>query len=80
MFFSSNIKFLRKRMGRTQDDVAFSLGTKRSTLSGYENSIAEPGMEALVGFSAYFNVAIDTLVKVDLTQLPESQLRQLERL
>jgi len=79
MFFSSNIKLLRKRMGRTQDDVAFSLGTKRSTLSGYENNIAEPGMEALVGFSGYFNVAIDTLVKVDLANLPESQLRQLER-
>lgn len=79
MFFSSNIKFLRKRMGRTQDDVAFSLGTKRSTLSGYENNIAEPGIEALVAFSGYFNVAIDTLVKVDLTKLPESQLRQLEK-
>jgi transcriptional regulator with XRE-family HTH domain len=78
MFFSSNIKFLRKRMGRTQDDVAFSLGMKRSTLSGYENRIAEPGMQALVSFSGYFNVAIDTLVKVDLTKLPESQLRQLE--
>lgn len=66
-------------MGRTQDDVAFSLGTKRSTLSGYENNIAEPGIEALVAFSGYFNVAIDTLVKVDLTKLPESQLRQLEK-
>ena len=79
MFFSSNTKFLRRRMGRTQDDVAFSLGMKRSTLSGYENNISEPGMEALVAFSGYFNVAIDTLVKVDLTKLPESQLRQLEK-
>lgn len=66
-------------MGRTQDDVAFSLGMKRSTLSGYENNVAEPGMEALVAFSGYFNVAIDTLVKVDLSKLPESQMRQLEK-
>lgn len=66
-------------MGRTQDDVAFSLNMKRSTLSGYENNVAEPGIEALVAFSKYFNVAIDTLVKVDLSKLPESQLRQLER-
>jgi transcriptional regulator with XRE-family HTH domain len=65
-------------MGRTQDDVAVALGMKRSTLSGYENAIAQPGMEALVSFSNYFRVAIDTLVKVDLTKLPESQLRQLE--
>jgi len=79
MFFPSNIKFFRKRMGRTQDDVAVALGMKRSTLSGYENAIAQPGMEALVSFSNYFRVAIDTLVKVDLSKLPESQLRQLEK-
>ncbi len=66
-------------MGRTQDDVAVALGMKRSTLSGYENAIAQPGIEALVSFSNYFRVAIDTLVKVDLTKLPESQLRQLEK-
>ena len=79
MYFSSNIKFLRKRAGRTQDDVAVALGMKRSTLSGYENTVAQPGLEALINFSKYYNVAIDTLVKVDLVKLPESQLRQLEK-
>ncbi len=79
MFFNSNIKFLRKRRERTQDDVAVSLGMKRSTLSGYENMVAQPPIETLVAFSNYFNIAIDTLVKVDLSGLPESQLRQLEK-
>ncbi len=79
MYFSSNIKLLRKRLGRTQDDVAFSLEMKRSTLSGYENGIAEPGMEALVAFSRYFKISIDTLVKEDLSRLAESELSQLER-
>ncbi len=79
MFFSSNIKFLRKRRGRTQDDVAAALGMKRSTLSGYENNIAQPGFGALVAFSNYFNTAIDTLIRVDLASIAESQVRQLER-
>ena len=79
MFFSSNIKFLRRRRGFTQDDVAESLNMKRSTLSGYENGIAQPGFEALITMSKYFNVAIDTLIKADLSSLPESQVRQLER-
>lgn len=79
MFFSSNIKFLRKRRGRTQDDVAAALGMKRSTLSGYENNIAQPGFETLITFSNYFNVAIDTLIKADLAGISESHLRQLER-
>lgn len=77
--FSSNIKLLRKRRGRTQDEVAFLLGMKRPTLSGYENNVASPGLEVLSQFSKYFNVSIDTLIKVDLSSLPESQLSQLER-
>jgi len=79
MYFSSNIKLLRKRLGRTQDDIAFSLEMKRSTLSGYENGIAEPGLEALAAFSRFFKISIDTLVKVDLSKLAESELSQLER-
>ena len=79
MYFSSNIKVMRKRRGCTQDEAAVSMDMKRSTLSGYENSIAQPGMEALIRFSSYFNIAIDTLIKVDLSKIPESQLRQIER-
>ncbi|RUA24151.1 MAG: DNA-binding protein [Bacteroidetes bacterium] len=78
-YFSSNIKHLRKRKGRTQDDVAFALNMKRSTLSGYENEVAKPSVEVLTAFSDYFGVAIDTLIKVDLRSLPESQISQLER-
>jgi transcriptional regulator with XRE-family HTH domain len=66
-------------MSRTQEDVSMALGMKRSTLSGYENAVAQPGMEALVSFSNYYRIAIDTLVRVDLSKLPESQLRQLEK-
>ncbi len=77
--FSTNIKLLRKRKGRTQDDIAFALNMKRSTLSGYENQIAQPGINVLIAFSDYFNIAIDTLLKVNLEELRESQLSQIEK-
>jgi len=79
MYFSNNIKLLRKRRGRTQDEMAFTLKMKRPTLSGYENGVATPNLTALMQFSEYFGIAIDTLVKVDLSTLSESQLTQLER-
>jgi len=79
MYFSTNIKLLRKRRSKTQDDVAFALGMKRSTLSGYENEISEPNIDALMALSKYFNVAIDTLIKVDLSKIGDIQLNQLER-
>jgi len=79
MYFATNIKLLRKRRDRTQDDVAVALNLKRSTLSGYENGVAQPGIEVLVAFSGYFNMSIDTLLKIDITKLSESQLGELER-
>ncbi|MEX0981796.1 MAG: LexA family transcriptional regulator [Bacteroidales bacterium] len=78
MYFHSNIKLLRKRKNKTQDDLAAILHMKRSTLSGYENQVAEPGIEVLLEFSRYFNMAVDTLIKTDLSKLSESQLHQLE--
>ncbi len=77
--FASNIKLLRKRRGRTQDDVAFALDMKRSTLSGYENEVAQPGIEALLQRSNYYGVSVDTLLKIDLSGLRESELSQLEK-
>lgn len=77
--FSSNIKLLRKRKRSTQEDVSHALQMKRSTLSGYENEVAQPNMTALVAFSEFYNVSVDTLIRIDLGSLPESQLNQLER-
>ncbi len=78
MYFNSNIKLLRKRKGRTQDEAAEELAMKRSTLSGYENRVAQPGLDTLLMFADYYRLAVDTLLKVDLSRLSETQLRQLE--
>lgn len=77
--FASNIKLLRKRRGRTQEEAAFAMEMKRSTLSGYENQVAQPGIEALLILSKYYGIAIDTLLKINLSALSESELGQLER-
>ncbi len=79
MFFSTNVKLLRNRRQRTQDEVAHALGMKRSTLSGYENEVAKPGVEVLLQFSDYYGISIDTLIRVDLSTLSENMLSQIER-
>ena len=79
MYFSTNIRMLRNRKNRTQEIVASELGYSRSTLNSYENgSVVNPTLEALVNFSMYFKISIDTLVKVDMCKLSELQLRELE--
>jgi transcriptional regulator with XRE-family HTH domain len=80
MFFNNNIKILRNRRKRTQDVVATELSMSRSTLNSYENgSIRNPTLDALMMFSKYFRLSIDTMVKVDLSKLSEFQLSELEK-
>jgi len=77
-YFSSNIKLLRSRKKRTQNDVAVSLGIKRTTVNALENSISQPTVIHLQSFSNYFGIAIDTLINIDLSQLSESQFTDLQ--
>src|SRR6185436_2695770 len=80
MYFNHNIKLLRTRRNLTQDMVATEMGFSRSTLNSYENgSIKNPTLDALLAFSKYFKVSIDTLVKMDMSKLSQFQLMDLER-
>lgn len=78
MYFAENLKLLRKRKGRTQDEVAINLNMKRSTLSGYENGIAQPNMDALIAFSSFYKISIDSLIKQDFSKLSERQILEME--
>jgi DNA-binding XRE family transcriptional regulator len=80
MNLSTNLRFLRNRRRRTQDVVATELGITRSTLNNYESGVVvNPTLDLLVRFSKYFRVSIDTLVKIDISKLGESQVSELER-
>ena len=77
-YFSSNIKLLRTRKKRTQNELAEVLNLKRTTVNALENSISQPTVPHLQIFSKYFGIAIDTLINVDLSQLSESQFTDLQ--
>ncbi len=77
-FFGSNIKLLRTRKGRTQNDLAVALEIKRTTVNALENSISQPTVPLLQAFSKYFGIAIDTLINIDLNRLSESQFTDLQ--
>ncbi|MCY1721337.1 LexA family transcriptional regulator [Prolixibacteraceae bacterium Z1-6] len=77
-YFSSNIKLLRNRKKRTQNDVAVALDIKRTTVNALENTISQPTVNHLQSFSKYFGIAIDTLINIDLSQLSESQFTDIQ--
>lgn len=78
MFLSENLKFLRKRRKLTQQELADRLTTRRSSINNYENGTTVPPMNVLIGLSDLFHLSIDTLVRINLSGLRESQLYIIE--
>ena len=79
MYLKENLKLLRKRRKRSQEDVAKSLLLTRSAYNSYENGVAEPGIQILIRLSEFFQINIDKLIRIDLNQVGEMQLSQLEK-
>ncbi len=78
MFLSENIKFLRKRRKLTQNDLAETLGTKRSSINNYESGTAVPPLSVLISLSDLFHLSVDTLIRINLSGLRESQMYVIE--
>lgn len=79
IFFGNNVKFLRIRQKRTQENLAENLSMTRSKLNCIETGQTKsPSVEDLLKFSAHFKMSLDTLIKIDLSKLGELKLRELE--
>ncbi len=78
-YFAQNIKLLRKRKKRSQEEVSQALEISRSAYNSYENGGIEPNFSTLLNISSYFSISLDKLVKVDLSNIGEMALSQLEK-
>ncbi|MDB5261810.1 MAG: transcriptional regulator [Adhaeribacter sp.] len=64
----NNLKFLRKKNGLTQAQLAEKLNIKRSLVGAYEEGRAEPRLSTLVNISRLFEVSLDQLVTLELSK------------
>lgn len=66
---SRNLKYLRKREGYRQEDMARLLGYRdKSSYCLIEGGGTKPSIENLVNISEYFGVTVDDLLKKDLQE------------
>ncbi len=68
---SSNIKYLRKLNGLTQEQFAQKIEIKRSLLGAYEEARANPNLTNLENMAAAFGISVDNLLKNDFKKLRE---------
>jgi len=76
---SSNIKFLRKKKGLTQQQFADQVGIKRSLVGAYEEERAEPKYDLLKTIASFFEISIDDFIKETINEkwapAPKGNLR-----
>ncbi len=73
---AENIKFFRKHLGMTQEQLAQKLQIKRSLLGAYEEGRADPRLSNLQKMARLFEVSVDNLIGRDCSRMRPSELRQ----
>ncbi len=71
---SENIKYLRKRLGLTQEQFAERIGIKRSLVGAYEEGRADPRISNLINMAEVFGTSVDIMINKEVAKLSESEL------
>ena len=67
-FLGKNLRYLRKQSARTQSEIASLIQKGQTTVGNWENGISEPSLNELLIISNYFDIPLDTLLKIDLAE------------
>lgn len=67
MALAQNIRYLRKKMGLSQEDLAQKFGYKSyTTIQKWESGVSEPPFKQLKALAELFDIDMNTLVNQDL--------------
>jgi transcriptional regulator with XRE-family HTH domain len=68
-YLGKNMRYLRKQLSKTQSEIASLIKKGQTTIGNWENGISEPNLDELLIISNFFDIQLDLLVKVDLTEV-----------
>src|ERR1700761_1156107 len=72
MYLANNLKFLRKKSGKTQDALSLAVKIGRTTIANYEAGISEPNLKTLISFATFFGVTVDALLLKNMEEVSKS--------
>jgi len=74
VYFSNNLKYLRRSKKFSQQELADQLEIKRPNIGAYEEARATPSFDVLLKIVDLFDVSTDMLLRVDLSKTDSSSL------
>lgn len=75
-YLASNLRYLRKQKGLTQQDLADQLEVQRTMISAYEDGRSEPKLSSLLKISTILEVGLDELLEHDIENLGRKALQK----
>ncbi|WP_101773385.1 helix-turn-helix domain-containing protein [Peptostreptococcus faecalis] len=69
---NEQIKFKRKELNLSQEELAEKLFVSRQTVSNWENGRSFPDVQNLIALSILYGISLDELVKGDLKEMKKS--------
>jgi transcriptional regulator with XRE-family HTH domain len=75
LFFSKNLKYLRKSKGIGQDELADILGKSSASISGYETGRAIPPIDVANEIAGFLQRTLDDMINYDLSD-PAFQVQE----
>lgn len=66
---AQNIRFLRKSLKLSQEELANRLGIKRSNVAAYESKNVEPRLRIILEMARLFNVSVESLISKNIAIL-----------
>ncbi len=68
-YIYSNLRFLRKGLGLSQQELATKVGLNRGNIASYEKGSAEPGSGKLIRIVRFFQVDLIDFIERDLSEV-----------
>ena len=76
MYLAENIIYLRKRLNKSQSDIAQLLNVGVKRYAAWEQGNSQPNHDFVINISSLFEVSLDDLIKKDLSKVNQDVANQ----
>ena len=79
MILAEKITALRKKVGWSQEELAYQMGVSRQSVSKWESGTSIPDLERILKLSQVFGVSTDYLLKEEIETAPTAVTQESDR-
>ncbi|MDP1810569.1 MAG: helix-turn-helix transcriptional regulator [Sediminibacterium sp.] len=68
-YLKENLKYIRKKLGKSQAEIALYMGKRATAISSWENGLSEPSIDDIQKLTDLFGVSIGDIIGIEITDV-----------